>query len=163
MHLPGLIVGVGLGLFYLAVIGPRAATPMDMLVVAAAGLAGAIITGAILGRWARPQAPDWAQQQTDLSTTVALNAATGVVVWAGIGWLVTGRPPNYAAFLPLWFIVQYLGHVFAFLAARRKWSVPLQPEAVAPSVTEMPVRESPAPARVGTVASVATPPGQATA
>lgn len=159
MHLPGLVVGVGLGLFYLAVIGPRASTPKDMLMVGVAGLVGAVLSGAILGRWLRPQASDWGQQQTDLSTTVALNAATGVVVWAGLGWLVTGRAPNYGAFLPLWFIVQYLGHVFAFLAARGKWSVPLRSESTVPT----PARD-PEPARMpaGTAASVAEP-GQALA
>lgn len=122
MHLPGLIVGVGLGLFYFAVIGPRAVTPMDMLKVAGAGLAGAILSGGVLGILLKPKAAEWSQQQTDLSTTVALNAATGVVVWAASGWLRTGLLPNFAAFLPLWFTVQYLGHVFAFLVGRRKWS-----------------------------------------
>lgn len=150
MHLPGLIVGVGLGLFYLALIGPRAVAPLDMLKAAGAGLAGAVLTGAILGWWARPRAADWGQQQTDLSTTVALNAATGVVVWAGIAWLRTGIAPNFAAFLPLWFTVQYLGHVFAFLAARRKWSVPLRVGPAASQAAESRVS-------VTTAARVASP------
>ena len=132
MHLPGLAVGVGLGLLYFAIIGPRAVTPMDMLKVAAAGLAGAILSGGILGLLLKPEAADWDQQQTDLSTTVALNAATGVVVWAALGWWRTGMLPNFAAFLPLWFTVQYLGHVFAFLAARRKWTIALRADTGAP-------------------------------
>jgi hypothetical protein len=35
---------------------------------------------------------------------------------------VAGAPPSFAVYLPLWFMVQYLGHVFAYLADRRKWS-----------------------------------------
>jgi hypothetical protein len=126
-HLPGLAVGVGLGLGYYAVLGDSATTPMDMLLVGAVGLAGALITGLLLGTVLRPAGGDWAQQQTDLSTTVAVNAAVGVITWAAIGWVHSGSAPSFAAFLPLWFIVQYLGHVFAFLSARRKWSRAIAP------------------------------------
>lgn len=127
MHLPGLVVGLALGVAYHFLIGPSASTPLDMLQAGGAGLLGAVVTGLLLGTSLRPQAADWGQQQTDLSTTVALNAATGVVTWAVIGWVQTGQAPSFAAFLPLWFIVQYLGHVFAFLANRGKWSVALLP------------------------------------
>ncbi|MFD4374469.1 hypothetical protein [Streptomyces sp. NPDC058486] len=127
MHLPGLVVGLGLGVMYRFLIGPAALTPMDMLKVGGAGLLGAVLTGLLLGSILKPKADDWGQQQTDLSTTVALNAATGVVTWATIGWVETGQAPSFAAFLPLWFTVQYLGHVFAFLANRKKWSVSLVP------------------------------------
>lgn len=128
MHLPGLVVGAGLGGLYFAVLGRNAVTPMDMLKVAAVGLLGALLSGAILGLILSPQASDWAQQQTDLSTTVALSAATGVVTWVGISLLAAGAAPSFGPYLPLWFTVQYLGHVFAFLVARRKWSESLSAE-----------------------------------
>ncbi|WP_344320817.1 hypothetical protein [Streptomyces macrosporus] len=152
MHLPGLVVGIGLGVLYHFLIGPNAVTPLDMLKAGGAGLAGAVLTGLLLGRVLRPHAPDWGQQQTDLSTTVALNAATGVVTWATIGWIQTGQAPSFAAFLPLWFTVQYLGHVFAFLADRRKWSVSLVPVEPAPNAGE-PVEPAgrPVPAATATV------------
>ncbi|MFB9462705.1 hypothetical protein [Streptomyces cinereospinus] len=127
MHLPGLVVGVALGVMYYFLIGPRAVTSTDMLQAGGAGLLGAVLTGLLLGTVLKPKAADWGQQQTDLSTTVALNAATGVVTWAVIGWVDTGVAPSFAAFLPLWFTVQYLGHVFAFLANRKKWSASLTP------------------------------------
>ncbi|MEU9593579.1 hypothetical protein ACGF7W_26235 [Streptomyces sp. NPDC048219] len=127
MHLPGLVVGTGLGVLYYFLVGPHAVTPLDMLQAGGAGLLGAVLTGLLLGSILKPKAEDWGQQQTDLSTTVALNAATGVVTWATIGWVDTGQAPSFAAFLPLWFTVQYLGHVFAFLANRKKWSVSLVP------------------------------------
>lgn len=156
MHLPGLVVGVGLGLLYLGLIGPRATTGMDMLVAGGAGLLGAVLSGLILGTVLRPETKDWPQQQTDLSTTVALNAATGVVTWAVIGWAQTGTAPSFAAFLPLWFIVQYLGHVFAFFAARKKWSAALAPLAPAEDPAKQqktPVQQS---APIGARVAVAT-------
>lgn len=122
MHVSGLVVGVGLGLLYLALIGTNALTPTDMLVAGGAGLLGSVLVGLIIGQITRPQSDDWDQRQTDLSTTVALAAATGVVVWALSSWYLEGTPPSFAVFLPLWFTVQYLGHVFANLADRRKWS-----------------------------------------
>lgn len=126
-HLPGLVVGSGLGVLYHLLIGPSAVTALDMLQAGAAGVLGAVVTGFVLGTVLKPQAADWGQVQTDLSTTVALNAAVGVVTWATIGWVQTGRAPSFAAFLPLWFTVQYLGHLVAFLADRKKWSAALTP------------------------------------
>jgi methanethiol S-methyltransferase len=122
MHLPGLIVGIGLGVLYWLVLGDSATTPLDMLMVALIGLAGAVVTGFLLGTVLKPQADAYEQVQTDVSTTVAVNAAVGVITWAILGWVHSGSAPSFAAFLPLWFIVQYLGHVFAVLADRTKWS-----------------------------------------
>jgi len=39
----------------------------------------------------------------------------------GATWVAHGSPPAFAVFLPLWFTVQYLGHVFAVMADRCKW------------------------------------------
>lgn len=128
INLPGLPVGIALGCFYAVTIGLAEATPLTMLRVGAVGLAGAILAGLALGRILKPDARDWAQQQTDLSTAVALAAATGVVTWVSIEWLRTGHAPVFATFLPLWFTVQYLGHVFAFVAHRKKWTASLRPE-----------------------------------
>jgi len=127
LHLPGLLVGIGLGVLYRFTIGPVAETPLGMLKAAGAGLLAAAVCGLVLGRVCTPDSDDWGQQQTDLSTTVALSAAVGVITWAAIGWVQTGSAPGFAAFLPLWFTVQYLGHVFAFLADRAKWSASLLP------------------------------------
>lgn len=122
MHLPGLVTGLGLGALYWLVLGDSATTPLGMLKVALVGLVGAVATGFLLGAGLKPQAETYEQVQTDVSTTVALNAAVGVITWAVIGWVHSGSAPSFAAFLPLWFIVQYLGHVFAVLAGRKKWS-----------------------------------------
>jgi len=138
-HLPGLIAGCGLGALYSMLLGPSATTPTDMLKVASVGLLGAAVTGLLLGAALRPQAEDWGQRQTDLSTTVALNAAVGVITWAAISWLRTGAAPAFAAFLPLWFTVQYIGHVFAAMASRKKRvaasGAPTQPAGADPSRT----------------------------
>lgn len=157
MHLPGLVVGLGLGALYYALIGPHAVTPMDMLQAGGAGLLGAVLSGLLLGTVLRPSASDWAQQQTDLSTTVALSAATGVVTWAAIGWVQTGAAPSFGAFLPLWFIVQYLGHVFAFLANRGKWGAALsEPDSAEQSRVPL---AAPAKQQAGTAAATITPGG----
>ena len=134
MHLPGVAMGGVLGGIYIAIVGRATATPGSMGKVAIAGLVGAIVSGLVIGTVSRPRHEDWGQQQTDLSTTVALSAALGVVTWASYEWASTGHVPAFAAFLPLWFTVQYLGHVFAFLADRKKWgaavtrTVPVQAE-----------------------------------
>jgi len=122
MHLPGLLAGVILAGIYILMIGHATLAPASIGRAAAGGLAGAAVAGVMLGRVVRPQATDWAQRQTDLSTTVALGAASAVVMWAAAEWVATGGLPAFAVFLPLWFTVQYLGHVFAFLSAPRKWS-----------------------------------------
>ena len=80
------------------------------------------MVGLVLGWSLKPSSPSWAQAQTDLSTTIALAGASGVALWAGLVWLMSGFPPSFAAYLPLWFTVQYLGHVMAFAAAPKKWS-----------------------------------------
>lgn len=131
-HLPGLVVGIGLGVLYYAVLGGNATTPLDMLKVAGVGLLGSLLTGLLLGAVLKPRSEDWGQRQTDLSTTVALNAAVGVITWATIAWVQTGSAPSFAAFLPLWFTVQYLGHVFAALTSKTKWAAAPADEAVAP-------------------------------
>jgi methanethiol S-methyltransferase len=123
-HIPGLVVGIGLGLGYYLLIDPNSTAPLNMLAVGGAGLLAAVVSGLLLGRLVKPMSEDWGQRQTDLSTTVALSAAVGVVTWAGVSWLATGEPPGFAAFLPLWFTVQYLGHVFAVLASPAKWGAP---------------------------------------
>jgi len=86
------------------------------------GLLGSVLVGLFLGLACKPEADGWDQQQTDLSTTVALSAALGVILWVGAVWLKTGAPPIFAVYLPLWYTVQYAAHVFAVLADRRKWA-----------------------------------------
>ncbi|WP_157876007.1 hypothetical protein [Peterkaempfera griseoplana] len=159
MHLPGLVVGLGLGAMYHFLIGATADTPMGMLKAGGAGLLGAVLSGLIIGTVSKPDSDEWGQQQTDLSTTVALSAAVGVVTWGVVGWVQTGSAPAFTAFLPLWFTVQYLGHVFAFLANRGKWSaslVPVEPAARPASAPEESSSARPAP--VGTAASIAKAP-----
>lgn len=139
VHTSGVLMGLAIGGLYLVVIGPQASSPMDMLVAGLTALLAAVISGVVLGNVRKPdRTVGWHQQQTDLATTISLSAALGVVSWAGFGWLSTGDAPVFAAFLPLWFIVQYLGHVIAFLAAREKWSadvVPLDGSSAAPAPT----------------------------
>ena len=123
MHLPGVVGGVGLAAVYYGVMGGAPLDARSALLAGASGVLGAVLVGVVVGRLARADTPDWDQQQTDLSTTVALAAALGVVLWAGTRWLVVGHPPPFAVYLPLWFIVQYLGHVMAFLSNRSYWSI----------------------------------------
>ncbi len=122
MHWMGVVGGIGLAALYYFGLGATHLSPLAMVKVGLFGLLGAILVGLVLGLACKPEADDWGQQQTDLSTTVALSAALGVILWAGAIWLKTGAPPTFAAYLPLWFTVQYVGHVFAVLADRRKWA-----------------------------------------
>ncbi|HYI61699.1 MAG TPA: hypothetical protein VEW93_07830 [Acidimicrobiales bacterium] len=137
VHTSGVVAGLGIGLLYLAIIGPRATSGRDMLVAGLTAVLAAVLVGVVLGNLRKPdRTVDWHQQQTDLATTISLASALGVVSWAGFGWISSGQAPYFAAFLPLWFMVQYLGHVIAFLAARQKWSadvVPLEVPADAPA------------------------------
>lgn len=121
MHIPGLMLGLCLGALYFLVLGHPEPTLVASAKVAVIGILGSMFVGLAIGRLSRPRADNWEQQQTDLSTTVALAAATGVMWWVAIIWLTNGAPPNFAYYLPLWFIVQYLGHVFAVLADMTKW------------------------------------------
>jgi hypothetical protein len=122
MHVPGALLGIAIAALYYAVLGHAEIGVETSLKAAGAGLLAAVVAGAVIGRVASPRAADWTQQQTDLSTTVALAAALGVALWAGAQWIVKGDPPVFAVFLPLWFTVQYLGHVAAFLSDQKKWS-----------------------------------------
>src|ERR1700738_4513414 len=122
MHWMGVAGGVGLALLYYFGLGTVHLTTIDMVKVGLFGLVGSVLVGLVLGLACKPDADDWDQQQTDLSTTIALSAALGVILWVGAVWLNTGTPPAFAAYLPLWFTVQYVGHVFAVLADRRKWA-----------------------------------------
>jgi len=121
MHLSGLLAGLALGVFYFATLGDPDLSALSAAKVGAAGVIGAMLVGGLLGKINKPEAKDWPQQQTDLSTTVALAAATGVICWVAIVWSQNGAPPSFAYYLPLWFTVQYLGHVFAVLADLQRW------------------------------------------
>jgi hypothetical protein len=134
-HLPGLVVGLLLGGFYLLVIGNASTSPSTMLKAGIAGLIGAVVVGFIHGRLLRPDpSVAWEQQQTDLSTTVALSSALGVISWAAAYSLIHGSIPSFATFLPLWFTVQYLGHVSAYLAAKDRWGRLRPGDASSPAV-----------------------------
>jgi hypothetical protein len=135
-HFPGVVAGALVAGLYLLLLGGGRVDPAGALRVGSVGLLGAVLAGVVVGRWARTDASDWAQRQADLSTTVALAAALGVIMWSGGEWLRTGHPAAFAFYLPLWFTVQYLGHVTAFFVRRAYWgSVPL----AAPSPVPPPV------------------------
>ncbi|MFL6125201.1 hypothetical protein [Actinophytocola sp.] len=150
-HIPGVFGGLLLGAWYLLFIGDAGTSPATMLKAGVAGLVGAVVVGLLHGRILRPD-PEvaWDQQQTDMSTTVALSAALGVVSWAVVHTVVYGAIPSFATYLPLWFTVQYLGHVFAYLAAPTRWGRQRVPEA--PVEVES-VREDVTPARPTGVSS----------
>ncbi|MGY3621895.1 hypothetical protein [Bradyrhizobium sp. USDA 10063] len=148
MHFMGIVAGIGLAVLYYFVLGATELTLVDMVKVGLFGLLGAIMVGLVLGLACKPDADDWAQQQTDLSTTVALSAALGVILWVGAIWLKTGAPPTFAAYLPLWFTVQYVGHVFAVLAGWRKWA----PTTV-PSIAKQRRQEAADPRSLGVVST----------
>jgi hypothetical protein len=118
-HLPGLLGGVLLAGLYYLFLGAIEVDPLGAVRTGVVGVVGAVAVGALVGRLAKADAADWDQQQTDLSTTVAVAAAVGVLLWTGARWLIEGHPAPFAFYLPLWFIVQYLGHVVAFFSSRR--------------------------------------------
>ena len=122
MHWMGVVGGVGLAALYYFGLGDIHLNATDMAKTGLVGLIGSVLVGLVVGVVCKPEADEWDQQQTDLSTTVALSAALGVIFWVAAAWLKTGAPPPFAVYLPLWFTVQYVGHVFAVLAARRKWA-----------------------------------------
>jgi hypothetical protein len=134
MHVSGVFFGLLLGTLYFLTLGSPETTLVESAKVATVGLLGSLLVGFAIGRSSKPRAPNWEQQQTDLSTTVAISAAIGVMWWASLTWLKIGEPPNFAYYLPLWFIVQYLGHVFAVAADIRKWV----PSAAPPKTTFQP-------------------------
>lgn len=131
-HLPGLFVGIALGALYWQINGLPELSLTDMATVGASGLIGAVLAGSALGFICRPDhCLNWNQQQTNLSTTVALAAATGVVGYAAFAWFETTEIPAFAVFLPLWFTVQYLGHVAAVFVRRDKWAPVKQDDSLA--------------------------------
>ncbi|MDA8044889.1 MAG: hypothetical protein M0Z30_06585 [Actinomycetota bacterium] len=120
-HVPGVVCGTCLAGLYLVVLSGARIDPLGALLTGATGVAGAVVSGVVIGRWTDSDVPDWAQRQSDLATTVALAAALGVLLWTGSEWLWRGHPAPFAFYLPLWFTVQYLGHVAAFLGNRTRW------------------------------------------
>lgn len=83
VHLPGLAMGVVIAGLYYVTLGDGQTGAVASLKAAGVGLLAAILVGAVLGRICRPEADSWSQQQTDVSTTVALAGALGVALWAG--------------------------------------------------------------------------------
>jgi hypothetical protein len=122
-HLPGVLLGVAAGFCYWAFLGHVVHAPVDMAKVAVAGVVVAAVGGLALGvidqlgLFGRPAA-DWDDRQTQLSTTDAVMAAVGVVTWVGLNLVHTGAVPGVGTLLPLWFTVQYLGHVAAYFGTR---------------------------------------------
>lgn len=121
-HLPGLAFGIASGMFYYIAIGVHPDGWTGMLRTLGSALAASLFVGVVLGRIERPSSERWAQVQTDLSTTVAVAAAVGVGVWIVICCVAAGAAPPFSTYLPLWFIVQYVGHVIAYLSSPRKWN-----------------------------------------
>lgn len=150
-HLPGAVCGIFLGGLYLVVLGHARVDAFGALLTGATGIGGAIIVGVVIDRWARSDASDWAQRQSDLSTTVAVAAALGVLIWSGGEWLWMGHPAPFAFYLPLWFTAQHLGHVAAFIGNRAYWgSAPLTPVSPDPEGSAGPEpAERPIPATLG--------------
>lgn len=123
MHLPGAIVGLALGALYYCVLGAQPWGPADMIRVFGVSILAALVSGAVLAYVAQTDAESWGQRQTDLSTSVALSSAVGVVCWVAASLLLTGSAPTFGVYLPMWFTVQYLGHVVAYAAHPSRWSV----------------------------------------
>lgn len=122
-HIPALLLGIALGGFYWFVIGSPSRTLESFAVIVLAALAGSALVGIILGSLPVPGLyNDWNGIQTNMSTSVSISAAVGVITWGGIVWASTGELPLLAAPLPMWFIVQYIGHVVAYLVGGKKWA-----------------------------------------
>jgi len=122
-HVPGLILGIGAGFFYWMFLGHVMHAPFDMLKAAIAGLVvsavGGVLLGVVdqLGVFGRPS-ENWDDRQTQLSTSDAVMAAVAVVTWIVLNLVHVGAAPGFGVFLPMWFIVQYLGHVAAYFGTR---------------------------------------------
>ncbi len=122
-HIPALLVGLALGGFYWLLIGSPSRTPESFATIALAALAGSAFVGIVLGALPVPgRYNDWSGIQTNMSTSVSISAAVGVITWGAIVWASTGELPLLAAPLPMWFIVQYFGHVVAYLVGGQKWA-----------------------------------------
>ncbi|WP_295460757.1 hypothetical protein [uncultured Pseudomonas sp.] len=122
IHVRGVVGGIILGVFYWVIIGVPNSSGGSLATAAAAGLVGSMLVGFIIGAGPLPGGlKPWQQMQTNLSTTVALASALGIIVWAALVIFKTHDLPYAAAFLPMWFTVQYMGHVIAYLVGNKRW------------------------------------------
>lgn len=122
-HVPGVLLGIVAGFFYWSVLGHAAHSVTDSVKAAAAALIVSAVGGVLLGlidQWGLfgRSLSDWNDRQTVLSTTDAAMAAVGVVTWISISVLRGHGAPNFGLYLPMWFIVQYSGHVAAYFGIR---------------------------------------------
>lgn len=121
-HLPAFLLGLVIGVFYWFTIGIATPSAFSIGSIAIAALIASAITGIVLGMLPVPgKYKNWAEMQTNISTSVSVTAAVGVVTWGAIMWVKSNQLPYLAAPLPMWFIVQYLGHVFAFFTNGKFW------------------------------------------
>jgi methanethiol S-methyltransferase len=122
IHARGALMGGVLGIFYWFAVGVPTQSAASLAIAAAAGLAGSAIVGLVQGAGPLPGGQaSWQEMQINLSASVALASALGIVVWALLIILHTRDLPYAAPFLPMWFTVQYLGHVVAYLAGHKRW------------------------------------------
>jgi methanethiol S-methyltransferase len=121
-YLPGLIAGLAAGTFYWFTLRSGSTGIAGSVAAAAASLSVAIVGGLLLGVIDEAvldnSGIDVDQRQTNLATLVAVMSAVGIVVWVGIPLVRGVDVPTVRTFLPMWFIVQYVGHIAGFVGGR---------------------------------------------
>ena len=127
-HIPAALLGLAAGAFYWAMLGQTGHHVSEMVSCALAatlvGFAGGIVLGVVRRKdiAAMTRDPSDAATVNPLLTQVATSAgvmsATAVMFWIGLTTVVDGHAPQFGPFLPMWFIVLWLGQVSAYVVGR---------------------------------------------
>jgi hypothetical protein len=127
-HLPAVLLGLAAGAFFWSMLGRTEHHVTDMvdcgLAATLVGFAGGILLGVVRRRDVATMAANASEPSvvnpllTQLSTSAAVMSATAVMFWIGLTTVVDGHAPEFAPFLPMWFIVLWLGEMSAYVIGR---------------------------------------------
>jgi hypothetical protein len=127
-HLPAVLLGLAGGAFYWSMLGKTEHHVTDMvscgLAATLVGFAGGILLGIVRRHDVATMAANATEPSvvnpllTQLSTSAAVMSATAVMLWIGLTTVVDGHAPEFGPFLPMWFIVLWLGEMSAYVIGR---------------------------------------------